>query len=239
MLNILKNITRLNSLKEKKLPKHIAISTRSLNLYKNQESDIINSALNKIMEFIELQFKLNIPILTIKLSTHCEEDIKFIDKLLTELNLNKDLEESKAKIMIIGQWFNLPQELSEKAKKLIEKTKDYDQFFINFLIKYSGKQELASAIKLLTIKAKDKQIDVNEISTELIKESIYTSYFIPPNLIIECGYKYSGILLWDCPGSSIYFKGSKHWIDFDKNDFNEALSIYKKDLDNTAADSDQ
>jgi len=235
MLNILKNITRLDSLKEQKLPKHIAISTRSLKLYKKKDSDIIVLATNKIMNFIEWQFKLNIPILTIKISTHCDEDIKFVNNLFSKLN--DDNKELKARIMIIGQWFNLPQELTEKAKILMEKTKDYDQFFINFLIKYSGKEELVSAIKLLTIKAKDDKIDANKIGAEVIKESLYTSYFIPPDLIIECGYKYSGILLWDSFGASIYFKGSKHWLDFDRTDFNEALSIYKKELDMNLEDN--
>ena len=130
--------------------------------------------------------------------------------------------------MFIGKWFDLPIAITENIKKIMEQTKDYDSFFFNLMINYDGHDEIFAAVKLLTIKALNKQIDIEKIDKELIKESLYTSYFVPPEIIIQCGYRYSGLLLWDSPGAIIYFTKNKHWLTMDKRDFEDALIYYKK-----------
>jgi len=230
MINILKNIARIDSLKEQKLPKHIAISTRSILEYSKQDKDMKKLAIDKIFEFVNTQIKLNIPILTINLENKSDLDMNFIRNLLTELFNNETILNNKIKIMIIGEWFDLPIEVTEQIKKLMDETKEYDNFFLNILINYSGKKEINAAIKLLTIKSVNNQIDSEKINNEIIKDSLFTSYFIPPNIIIECGFTYSGTLLWDSPGANIYFTENKHWLSIDKKDIDEALSLHKKSL---------
>ncbi len=228
MINILKNISRMNSLKEQQLPKHIAISTRSLGSYRKQDDNIIELALKKVSELVSIQIKLNVPILTLMFENKVDVDLKFIDSLITHLQNDESIRTNKIKVMVIGNWFDLPIATTENIKKLMEGTKDYDNFFLNLLVNYNGREEVITAIRLLTLKAVNKQIDVEKIDAEMIKESLYTSYFVPPEILIECAYKYSGMLLWDLPGTIIYLTGSKHWIDLDKKEFEEALGSYKK-----------
>jgi undecaprenyl diphosphate synthase len=218
----------MDSLKKQQLPKHIAISTRSLGLYRKQDENLIELALKKVSELVSIQTKLNIPIFTLMFENKADTDLKFIDSLITHLQNDESIRTNKIKVMIIGKWFNLPIATTENIKKLMEGTKDYDNFFLNLLINYDGKEEIISAIKLLTLKAVNKQIDVEKIDADMIKESLYTSYFVPPEILIECAYNYSGMLLWDLPESRIYLTGSKHWLDLDKKEFEEALGSYKK-----------
>jgi len=229
MINILKNVTRINLLKEQMIPKHIAIATTSLDLCEKQEQDKREElALKNTFTFIQRQIKLNIPILTIMFPSNDEKDIKFIDELVSTLIKNEIINENKIKIMFIGNWFDLPTVIKENIKKIMEETKDYDHHFLNILIKYDGKQEIISAIKVLTLKAVNNQLDPKELTPEQIKEVLFTSYFVPPELIIQCGFKFSGIMLFDSPGAVIYFTKNKHWITIDKKDFDEALIHYKK-----------
>lgn len=228
MINILKNFSRMDFLKEQKLPKHLAISTRSLSEYKKQDENLNDLALKKVSEFIAIQTKLNIPIFTLMFENKTDLDLKFIDSLITSLQTDESIPANKIKVMVIGKWFDLPIKITENIKKLMEETKDYDNFFLNILVNYDGKDEIISAIKLLTLKAVNKQIDPEKINASMIKESLYTSYFVPPEIIIECAYNYSGMLLWDLPGAKIYLTGSKHWLDLDRKEFEEALGSFKK-----------
>ena len=83
-------------------------------------------------------------------------------------------------------------------KQVIESTKDYDFFFTNFCINYSGHDEIVDACRLIARQVKAGKIDPNSISRETIKENLYSSYFIPPDLIIKNGKAtISGLLLWD------------------------------------------
>lgn len=229
MINILKNVTRINLLKEQMIPKHIAIATTSLNLCEKQEQNKREElALKNTFTFIQRQVRLNIPILTIMFPSNDEKDIKFIDELVSKLLRNEVINDNKIKVMFIGNWFELPIAIKENMKKVIEETKDYDQYFLNILVKYDGKQEIISAIKVLTLKALNNQIDPKNISYEQIKESLSTSYFVPPELIIQCGYIFSGIMLFDSPGAVIHFTKNKDWVTIDKKEFDEALLKYKK-----------
>jgi len=229
MKNILKNVTRIALLKEKMLPKHIAIATTSLIFCEKQEKTKREElALKNILGFIDRQVKLNIPILTIMFPSEEGKDIKFIDELVSELIGNSIIHENKVKIMFIGNWFDLPIAIKENMKKIIDETKEYDNYFLNILVKYDGKKEVISAVKVLTLKAANKNLDPENITPQQIKESLFTSYFVPPDLIIQCGYLFSGIMLFDSPGAVIHFTNNKQWISIDKKDFDEALLKYKK-----------
>ena len=221
----------MDILKEKMLPKHLAIAARSLTLCEKQEKRREVVATENIKKLIDTQVKINIPIFSLQLDTSTDKDIKFLDELLSELLHDPLINNNKIKIMFIGKWFDLPIAITENMKKIMEETNDYDKFFLNFLVKYDGKDEVTSAIKLLTLKAFNKQLEVEKITPEIIKESLFSSYFLPPDLIIQCGHRYSGILLWDSPGAVIYFTKNKHWITFDTKELDFALAKYKKAMD--------
>ena len=72
------------------------------------------------------------------------------------------------------------------------------------------------------------KMEVDGITKESIKENLYSSYFTPPDMIIECSRKYSGLLLWDSRKSLIYFT-HKLWLDFDKSDFEKAMDFFMQE----------
>jgi len=142
---------------------------------------------------------------------------------------NNDLiHKNQIKISVLGKWYDLPGKFVDSIKNIIEKTKEYDSYFVNFCINYDGQEEIVDAVRLIARRLKADKLDPSMINKELIKENIYSSYFVPPDLIIINGSKRtSDLLLWDSPNAKVYFTNNL-WPDFDKVDLKDAIREYQK-----------
>ena len=76
---------------------------------------------------------------------------------------------------------------------------------------------------------KADKIDPESITKETIKDNIYASYFLPPDLIVKSGKEktLNGFLLWDSTYSKIFFS-ERRWPEFSKLDLLNALSFFQK-----------
>jgi len=178
------------------LPKHLAIC------FDTEDIDRVFSAIKDIM--VE-QPKLGLPVLTFGFDK--EIPAEKVLELLKFYISKKFLEENKIKISFLGKWYSLSGGVVEEIKQLIDFTKDYDTQFLNFVINYDGQQEIVDACKILCRQVKADKVDIDNVTKDSIKENTYSSYFIPPDLIVKTGEvpKLRGFLLWDCTHSKIYF----------------------------------
>ncbi|MBI4453700.1 undecaprenyl diphosphate synthase family protein [Candidatus Woesearchaeota archaeon] len=145
---------------------------------------------------------------------------EFFNKLANE----EIIHNKKVKISVLGKWYGLPGMVVESIKSVIDKTKDYDSFFLNFCVNYDGQEEIIDAFKLIIRSVEGENINEYLVNKNLIKENVYSSYFIPPDIIIETGidHKYSGVLLWDSVNAKIFFI-EKLFPDIDKDDVEKIL----------------
>ena len=133
------------------------------------------------------------------------------------------LRKNKIKVSIFGKWYNLPSEVIGKLKCLIEGTKDYDHFFLNFCLNYDGQEEILGALKLIIRQIEKGKLSLENISKETIKENLYTSYFMPPDLMIKNGnMRNNGFLLWDGVRAKVVFT-EKEFPELSKSDFEKVL----------------
>lgn len=216
------------------LPKHIAVVIDGCEEYasdKNQPlSDVYKTEFLNIKNAIKVGTKLNIPIMTFFSRTkgipeeEIDQLVEFFE-LLLKWNL---IHENQIKISVLGKWYKLPDRLIEPIKKVISETKDYDKFFINFCIQYDGQEEIVDACRLIAQQLKLNKITPEGIDKALIKENIYSSYFLPPDLMIVSGKKKTtnGLLLWDSKNTKIHFSDAL-WPDFGKDDFLKAIVFYQ------------
>lgn len=219
---------------KKSLPKHIAITVEDAIKDKTVE-DLYRLKLKKIEEILAIAIKLNIPIATFyltPLSIEKHESFPSVVDALTDffdiLSKNKMLAENKVKISVLGKWYDLPDRAVEKIKKIMDETRDYTDFFANFCVNYDGQQEIVDAARIIGRMIKAGRLDPDVITKPLIKENIYASYFVPPELIIKNGRKeLNSFLLWDSAHSLIYFTG-KFFLGFNKNDFMAAIKFYRE-----------
>jgi len=222
-----------------KLPQHIALVTKGKHLYAENHKIPIERVYQRsnviILSTIATSVKLHIPITTFYImSTKTQELENFsdiIDSLTEFFNDFADKElihKNKIKISVLGKWYDLPGKFVDSIKNLIEKTREYDSYFVNFCINYSGKEEIVDAVKLIARQIKADKLDAEMINKELIKENTYSSYFLPPDLIIINGSKRtSDLLLWDSPNAKVYFT-NKLWPDFDRIELMDAIREYQK-----------
>ena len=223
-----------------KLPKHIAIVTKGKSVWAKKHNAPIEEAYARsyaiIRSTIISAIRLDIPILTFYiLSTNMKDLEKFsilmdsLQKFFEELADEEFIQKYHAKITVFGKWYDLPGRVVDAIKSAVDKTKEHDRFFLNFCINYSGQEEIVDAIKLITRQVSAEKLDVDAITVDTVKESIYSSYFLPPDLIIVNGSKKitNGLLLWDSTRSQIYFT-NKLWPDFDKTEFMDAIKEFQK-----------
>ena len=73
-----------------------------------------------------------------------------------------------------------------------------------------------------------EKMDVDQIDMEMIKDNIYSSYFLPPDLIVKTGTgrRLHGFLLWDSSTSVIYFSNVL-WNEMKEKDFIKAIKYYQ------------
>lgn len=223
------------------MPKHIGISTDGIEKWALKNDISYELAYNRnfaiIKSTMKLQVKLKIPIMSFyildqkidKESEYYPELLDSISNMFNNLAANEFVNTNKIKISVLGKWYDLPGRVVDSIKNAIEETKDYDGFFVNFCINYDGQEEIVDAFKLLGMQIKSGRMDPELIDKNSIKENLYSSYFLPPDLIIKNGNRKetSGFLLWDSVNTKICFT-NKLWPDFDKTEFLDAIKDYQK-----------
>ena len=216
------------------IPKHIAISLDDIHEWCSRNNIDLHTGcgmcfghLNKLLQ---IQARLGIQIMTIYLlpenSDKSGSYMVFSDCMadfFNNLSQNDLIRSLKIKISVFGKWYNLPGRSVESLKNIIELTKDHDGFFANFCINYDGQEEIVDACRLAAKQVELGKINPEMITKESIKENMYSSNFIPPDIILIYGEgKLSGLLLWDSVNSKIAFAG-KPFMDFDEGDLEKFI----------------
>src|SRR3989344_826065 len=192
--------------------KHIAVD------FDISEKDVGNNFIklfSNITNLIKFQISHKIPILTIGLPK--VDDDKIVEFL--KFYVNKSfVDTNKIKISFVGKWYDLSSNLVSEIKRLLDISRDYDTYFLNFAINYDGHDEIVDACKLVVRKVMNNKISIDTINETIIKENLYTSNFVHPDLIIKTGGKVdnilNGFLLWDSKNSKIIFT-NKSALEFD------------------------
>ena len=224
----------------KDTPKHVAISMGGQAAYAKTHhlgtEELYKRMFSKISWLVDMQISMNIPIITAYVLTskvkNSEHFPAIIDKLIEffeSLRNNSKVYENKVKISILGKWYDLPGRAIDSIKAIIDETKDYDSFFLNLCINYDGREEIVDACRILGRRIQAGKLDAEAIDKEAIKDNIYSSYFLPPDMLIKTGTekKLGGFLLWDTTESNIYLSG-KPWLLFNEKDFEKAIEDWRR-----------
>jgi undecaprenyl pyrophosphate synthase len=215
-----------------KQPKHIAISMGDNEPQKKSSGQAILHTSSfyrrdQVLDgLIKAQARLNIPILTIMLadpSPLCESYIGFF----ASLKSNPSIHINQVKISVLGKWYDTAGRLVEEVKHAIDETKDYDKYFLNLCLNYEGQEEIVDSCRLIARKIRAGKIEIESINKDLIKENLYSSYFLPPDIIIMTGTKrtWSSLLLWDSAGAFYCFP-NRPFAELSEADLLKAIADY-------------
>lgn len=148
-------------------------------------------------------------------------------KEFEKLKNDKRVDENKIKINFIGRIWMFPKDIQEKMNYLMEKTKKYDDYVVNFAMAYGGRAEVVDAVKRIAEQVKKGEIDIENINEESFSRNLYMED--EPDLIIRTGgeKRTSNFLIWQSSYSEWFFL-EKMWPEFEKEDLVKVIDEYSK-----------
>jgi undecaprenyl diphosphate synthase len=226
----------------KNIPTHVALIpdgnrrwARRNGLYPWRGHQIGIKTFEKILEKSR---ELKIPYFTFwgsswdNLTKRSKTEVNFLFKLYNEqfekALHDKRIHENKVRVYALGRWREiLPQKTQRVIEKVLEATKNYNRFFLTFLLAYDGRDEMLDCIqKIVNLNPKGK------ITPKLIKENLWTKDLPPVDLVIRTGcekdpHLSAGFMMWDTAYSQLYFTKTL-FPDFTPKEFENIIKDFAK-----------
>lgn len=178
----------------------------------------------------------NIPILTLfAFSTENwkrpKNEITYLLKLFKRV-LSKEkayLIKNNIKINFIGRLNELPNPLNDKINELRESTKKNNKLILNIAVNYGGRAEIVDAINSIILKIDKKNINIEDVNEDTIRDNLYTYNLPDPDLLIRTAgeMRISNFMIWQIAYSEFWVTPVL-WPDFDKNNLVEAIINFQK-----------
>ena len=231
------------SIKEKidseKLPQHVAVIMDGNGRWaksRDQERTFGHkNAIKAVREVINACNEVNIPYLTLyTFSTENwnrpTEEVNTLMDLLSS-TLLQEAEEIFSKglrIHAIGDLDRLPDTVREQLLNIIELTKNNNKGNLILALSYGSQREILNAVKEISKKVKDGDVDINDIDEKLFENHLYTKDFPPVDLLIRTSgeVRISNFLLWQIAYAELQFLDTL-WPDFTKEDFFQCIVNYQ------------
>jgi undecaprenyl diphosphate synthase len=165
------------------------------------------------------------------LTKRSRREVNLLDALFED-NFKRLIEdpiihEQQVRVRVIGEWETVLSDGAKQAiKSAIHTTKDHHRFGLNFLIAYDGTVEMIAAIERIVQKARICR-DM-KVTSELIKENLYTRDIPPVDLLIRTGgepHLSTGFMMWEITEAQLYFS-AKYWPEFTGDDLRKAVSEF-------------
>ena len=147
----------------------------------------------------------------------------YLDKFLNRESLRN------VRIRVLGDIDSLDKGLKESINKIVEKSKNNTGLTLNIAFNYGGRAEIVRAVKNISQKVKNQEVEVEEINEEMVSNNLYTANEPEPDLLIRPGgeLRVSNFLLWQLAYTEFLFI-DKYWPDFSEEDLLEAIMTFEK-----------
>jgi undecaprenyl diphosphate synthase len=222
------------------LPKHLAIIMDGNGRWAKQKGMLRafghESGVKAVRETVEACAKLGINYLTLyAFSTENWNRPKLeVDALMSILmnSLKKELptmQKNNIKLNSIGNTELLPDRARRQLNEVIEQTTTNTGMTLTLALSYGSREEIIAAIKQISEKVKNNQLNVADISESLVTSHLYTHNLPDADLVIRTSgeQRISNFLLWQAAYAELYFTDVL-WPDFREKDLHEAIINYQK-----------
>lgn len=139
----------------------------------------------------------------------------------------KEIHENETRVNVIGRWEEqFPESLKSAIREVIENTKHYKKRMLNFMLAYSGTDDMLQAI----YKINNCYEGGVKITPDILKKNLMTADFPSVDFMIRTGgepHNSNGFLMWDSADAQLYFS-AENFPDFNEEKFEEALEEYAK-----------
>lgn len=159
-----------------------------------------------------------------------KEEVNFLMNLL--LSYLRDSERTLAKENVVIRAIGGREELSEEIRAQIKKTEEFTKnntgIVMNIALNYGSREELVRAAKKIAERTKAGEIQIGDITEDMISSELYTGGQPDPDLIIRTSneLRLSNFLMWQSAYSELYFTKTL-WPDFSVSDLHNAILEYQ------------
>jgi tritrans,polycis-undecaprenyl-diphosphate synthase [geranylgeranyl-diphosphate specific] len=152
-----------------------------------------------------------------------------ISSALIELADSEEVQRYRPRIRVIGDRSIIPENLYKAVEYAENKTKDYDGCCLSIAIAYGGRQEIVGAVREISRKVKEGEIDIDDINEEMLSDHLSTREIPDPDLVLRTSgeVRVSNFLLWQIAYSELYFT-DVYWPGFRRIDLLRAIRTYQQ-----------
>lgn len=138
------------------------------------------------------------------------------------------LMKNNVRLKTIGNMSMLPKGCQKQLEKTEETTKSNTGTTLVLALSYSGRWDILEAVKKISQDVKDGNLEVADISENVLNKALNTADFPNPELLIRTSgeMRISNFLLWEIAYSEIHFTDVL-WPEFTKEDFLKAILDYQ------------
>ena len=148
-----------------------------------------------------------------------------INSLINEL---KTFQENEVKVNAIGNIDSLPKKAQQTLESVKQKTEENKRIVLTLALSYGAREEIVNAIKNISKKVVNKELELENIDENTINNHLYTFNLPNVDLMIRTSgeQRISNLLLWQMAYAELYFTNVL-WPDFRKEHFYDAVIDYQ------------
>ena len=193
------------------------------------------NALTAVRECVKAASQVNVKAITLyAFSTENWNRPKLeVDALMSLLinSLKKELPEfmnQGVQVNSIGCLDSLPNKAQKVLKDVILETKNNKEIVLTFALSYGAREEIVNAIKNISKKVVNKELNLEKIDENTINNHLYTFNLPDVDLMIRTSgeKRISNFLLWQMAYAELYFTDVL-WPDFRQEHFYDAIIEYQ------------
>ena len=140
-----------------------------------------------------------------------------------------NMQKNGIRLVSIGDQDRLPAGVRKSLQAVIKATENNSKLTLNLALSYGGRNEIVRAVKKISQKCVDGELDVSAICDDAVSSSLDTHGMPDPDLLIRTGgeARLSNFLLWQLSYAEIYFTNTM-WPDFRRNVFLKAIEDFQQ-----------
>lgn len=139
------------------------------------------------------------------------------------------MQKNGIRLVSIGDHERLPGGVRNSLQGVIDATRDNRKLTLNLALSYGGRDEVVRAVKKISRKCVDEELQVDSICEADISAHLDTGGMPDPDLLIRTGgeARLSNFLLWQLSYAEIVFTDTM-WPDFRKAAFFQAIADFQQ-----------
>ncbi|WP_299682356.1 isoprenyl transferase [uncultured Tenacibaculum sp.] len=139
-----------------------------------------------------------------------------------------DFHKNGIRVNSIGATEQLPKKAQKVLQEVIAETSSNSKITLTFALSYGSREEIVNAIKNISKKVVNNEIDIKKIDEKIINSHLYTFNLPDVDLMIRTSgeQRISNFLLWQMAYAELYFTETL-WPDFRKDHLFDAIIDYQ------------